>query len=302
MSRNDNKLNVMPFICTVALIVVGLHNPFPTPNKITNTDQDKTHQSQQPSSANQRGTKNSPVFVEVVPTPKTQEEAAHDAEEYKNKSANETELVKFTGRLFWATVALAAIGGLQLFVFGIQAHRLKQTVKAAEASSEAYMRGERALILMQKFDGYILSPVKDGGSAQASCCGFSLMNYGKTPARIVAFRAQLQIGGRQDRPDDTSIYNDAGTDMAPSMAPQNGDLPQIAYFKDESRIITVEELRNIQETKSHFLWLCILIRYEDIFRSDPVHETKFCYIFDPDTLKAGPIFRLAGPAEYNAVT
>jgi hypothetical protein len=285
----------------LALIVVGLHNPSPTPREITNTDQSKTHQTQQPSSADQHGTENSPVFVKVVPTPKTQQETANDAQENKNKSANEAELVKFTGHLFWATVALALIGIFQLIAFGLQARRLRQTVEAAKESSEAYVRGERALILYVKTDGYVLSPAEEGKQGQASCCCFSLLNYGKTPAKMTAIQAELQIGSTKDGPDDTSVFDDTGADIVPSIIPQGGDIPQVAYFRDKSHVITADELRDIQETKSRFLWLCILVRYEDIFRSNPVHKTTLCCIFDPDALSK-PIFRLAGPAKYHTAT
>jgi hypothetical protein len=291
----------MHLICIATLILVGLQNPTPTPRKPTDTNQEKTHTTQQPAAANQRGTEDSPVFVKVVPTPKTKEEADRDTKEQENKTTNDRALVNFTGKLVVATFVLAGIGALQLVVFGYQAIMLKESVDTARESSEAYMRGERARVLMHKFDGYILTPANEGEKGPISCCGFSLMNYGKTPAKLTSFQAEIQIGSNKERPDDTSVYDDAEVNMVPSVVPQSGDIPQIAYFKDAKHVITVGELRDIQQTKKRFLWLCIRIRYEDIFRSEPVHETRLCYLFEPDTLSKAT-FSLAGPAEYHIAT
>jgi hypothetical protein len=113
----------------LSLVLVCLQNPIPSRAKIGHPEQKKAGSTQQPASKDQRGTDSSPVLVKIIPTLKTPEETAQDAEDRKEKSTNDRRLVLFTG-------VLALIGALQLFVFGYQAYKLKQTVEAALGQSE----------------------------------------------------------------------------------------------------------------------------------------------------------------------
>jgi hypothetical protein len=74
-----------------------------------------------PQTPDVRGTDQSPLTVRVLPTPKTQEEAAQERAERQDQSSANWRLVQLTG-------LLAAIGAVQTVVFAVQAHRLKQTI------------------------------------------------------------------------------------------------------------------------------------------------------------------------------
>jgi hypothetical protein len=102
--------------------------PIPRPLKIEQPPQTKAANPNDSADANQRGTENAPLVVKVLPTPKTAEEAARDEQDRSEKTSSNWWLIKLTG-------ALGLIGGLQLLVFGIQAHRLKQTVDAMQSQS-----------------------------------------------------------------------------------------------------------------------------------------------------------------------
>jgi hypothetical protein len=101
---------------------------------------------QQSVSPDQRGTVNSPLFVRVIPTPKTEKETTQEIEDREEKRANDRKLVDFTRGLVIATVILGLVGLLQLGVFGYQAIQLRNTVRAAGEQSEAMERaiGEAA--------------------------------------------------------------------------------------------------------------------------------------------------------------
>jgi hypothetical protein len=93
----------------------------------------KSHQPRETTATDQHDTQESPIVVKVLPTPKTQEESTQESNDRKEKSANDRNLVK-------ATYVLAGIGILQLFVFGYQALKLKETVKSAGEQAKAMER------------------------------------------------------------------------------------------------------------------------------------------------------------------
>ena len=93
----------------------------------------KTNQSRNSGTTDHLGTQDSPLFVKVLPAPKTQEETERENNDRNEKVANDRNLVN-------ATYVLAGIGVLQLFVFGYQALKLKQTVQSATEQSEAMER------------------------------------------------------------------------------------------------------------------------------------------------------------------
>jgi hypothetical protein len=119
------------------LLIVGVlflpvcawsQKPASSRTKSDSPKQDQSSISQQPASADQRGTQNSPAFVKIIPTPKTPAEIAQETEESQTKASNDGRLAIFTG-------LLVLVGLLQLLVFGYQALKLKETVAAAVQQS-----------------------------------------------------------------------------------------------------------------------------------------------------------------------
>jgi len=132
---------MLPALLIVALLVQSSSQP-PSPRRgeARQPQQSQSGSAKKPSSADQRGTEKSPLVIKQVPTPKTDAEAAQEAKDREEKTANERELVRFTGWLVVATLILAVVGLFQLFVFGDQARQLRKTVKAAAEQSEAMER------------------------------------------------------------------------------------------------------------------------------------------------------------------
>jgi hypothetical protein len=79
--------------------------------------------------ASQPGTENHPFFVQIVPAPKSDDEAAQDAADREEKIQTDVWLVRFTGLLF-------LVGVIQAIVFIVQANRLKETIAAMKAIDE----------------------------------------------------------------------------------------------------------------------------------------------------------------------
>jgi hypothetical protein len=98
-----------------------------------------TVQSQQISQADNRSTLEAPFIVKSIPTEKSQQEAEEDARDKNDKRRNDRVTI-FTG------IATAVILALQLFVFGWQAPRLKQTISTMKELGKKQSDDMRASI------------------------------------------------------------------------------------------------------------------------------------------------------------
>jgi hypothetical protein len=55
------------------------------------------------------------------------------------------------------------------------------------------------------------------------------------------------------------------------------------------------------EREKKVIWMCGVVKYENIFRDAPTHITTFCYLLKTDN-EIGEFWRMAGPPEYNKTT
>jgi hypothetical protein len=146
-----------------------------------------------------RGTENSPVVVKVLPTEKSQTELRNDVE----KQESDRHLVKLTGdlakyteRLFWATLILAAVTAGLVGVGYFQSRDAKRSIAAAEASARI---AERALTELERPYLFILDYnwlLTEKAKADGLKCGFvfSVANGGKLPAFIKVVKLGIRIG------------------------------------------------------------------------------------------------------------
>ena len=243
----------------------------------------KTHQSQKASSPDQRGTQDSPIVVKVLPASKPQEETDWETEERKEKASNDRNLVN-------ATYVLAAIGFLQLFVFGYQAFKLKQTVKSAGEQSEAMERhiGEaaRSATAMESVAAIIqngnaaimrayISVVIGGAVYQDRQDDLkfegkpTLVNSGSTPARNVRVRIAAAIVPRADA--ETFSYQlTEQIAKAPAVAAPHQTYILSAIVKD---FVPDDEIPAVKQGSGKALTVWGDVTYDDIFGDS--HTTKF---------------------------
>jgi len=112
-------LPLMIFSATAAL--AQSNGPPPRSTNANQPPQSVSSPTQNKSQYDSRGTNESPLVVKVLPTPKTQKEAAQDEAKRRDQSSANWWMVRLTG-------IIAVIGLIQAAVFWIQADRLKQTI------------------------------------------------------------------------------------------------------------------------------------------------------------------------------
>lgn len=105
----------------------------------------QTQSAQQPTASDQRGSEQSPAFVRIIPTPKTDAEAAQDASERQERANSDKWLIRWTAAVAAFTLVLAAVGAWQ----GIQ---LKRTVDLARSEFFSSHRPRMRLKHMRLLD------------------------------------------------------------------------------------------------------------------------------------------------------
>jgi len=166
-----------------------------------------------------------------------------------------------------------------------QTHILEDSVKAALLNAQAFITESRPWLLLHKN----MTPDTPHSSWRFE---FRIHNFGKTPAKITAYGIGLQIGDI-DSPPDPEFFKKEHS-FRPMVLPQG-------EFLNRPFSAMGSHFEEVHAGKKH-LWLCGLVRYQDVFESDTpiLHETTFCFRCDP---LAGltPVW-LRGPEEYNRTT
>jgi hypothetical protein len=215
--------------------------------------------SSQPPTADERGTNNLPLIVKLAPTPQSQAEAAEKSDEEKDQLSSNWWLVR-------ATWLLAIIGLLQLCVFGLQARRLRQTIKTMD---ETAVRQLRAYVSAQMGVGNI--PVQNLTSTAAVNTHVLIYNHGRTPAYQVEVLAGI----------DVLPYPLSANYRLPAVTPPPRPISKTVIHPDGHTIngtfsaapISAFQMNQIQ-TGSHRLYVFGTIKYIDAFKKP--RTTTFC--------------------------
>ena len=174
------------------------------------------------------------------------------------------------------------------------------TAKAVEDSVETAIKSERAWFLMDKIEGQYLEPVEIQ-YGRKSTAFFDLKNFGKTMGKMTAWKFGLYITNVDQVPS-FSAYDLSGLVFNPAMIPEGAPIPHFAELQTDSGIVTRQDLDGIIKHGTRFLWLCGIVRYEDVLKANSEHETMFCYRYREWIPGRIPFFGLAGPDKYNKVT
>lgn len=125
-------------ICLFCVLVQS-QPPAPAPAIQRTYPKQPSASGQQQSTSDKSGTETAPIFVKIVPSAKTQEEAPQGKPQELGQSSPDWWMV-------WLTGAIASIGLIQTIVFGVQAHRLKQTITKMDEIATGQTRDIQASI------------------------------------------------------------------------------------------------------------------------------------------------------------
>jgi hypothetical protein len=130
--------------------------PSPRLTEATNPEDTHARQSDQASPSQRNGSASAPFFVEVIPSPKSAQERAQEAQDREDHKSAEIWLVIWTAALSIATVFLmAATGVLGYFAFR-QMRDMKDSInvakRTADIARDALISTERAFVFLEDFN------------------------------------------------------------------------------------------------------------------------------------------------------
>jgi hypothetical protein len=282
-------------ILLAILVLVGWQGP--TPNEAT------SNRVQENTKTNQANSQNS---VAVAGRPSSNDNGNHSTQNanedaYQSvriiaapKIQTESEKDTWDKALVGATWALVIMGALQIVFLWRTVAATRDNAKAALKNAETIIKSERPWMLFTEIAGVNLEPI-EAQQNRPTAVGLNFANSGKTVARITAWKFGLFITGVNQVPP-PSVFDTSGVNFKPTVIPRKAPLPHLAQL-DGGRIIKLEELRDITERHVSYLWLCGIIKYQDVFDLKNEHMTKICRRYQVFGIE--PMFVLDGPAEYN---
>jgi hypothetical protein len=247
----------------------------------------KTSGDQQQFSPDNRGTEQTPLVVKTIPPEKSKDDIQREKEktELDRKTVQLTgNLVSYTWLLFIATAILSsATGGLALVAF-LQMRDARKAIAAAEASAKASEQhattAERALTEVERpyifaFDVSIIHDLEIGGRG----IGYSVGNFGKTPATIENVSAIFTIGNSGVpviRPEQVSSSHPLLTEYIIRSDGVITNIPQ--QIPPDIELELDRQYYLFRPIKGEHLFLWITIDYNGPFTKG--HVTSACWIFD----------------------
>jgi hypothetical protein len=229
--------------------------------------------SQQPSTADQHGTENSPFVVKLQPTPKTQAEAEQDAKDRDEKAANDRETLATNRNIVIVGFLQLAVFAGQLFVFGYQAFKLRQTIitmreiagTQSADTKQTMITAERAYISVRSLG---VTPPPMDGATEGLVATILLQNTGNTPTKHMIFHSSMNIFSG-DIPADFDFSD------LDQRQPHQLFIGPKAWGGTFGFTINREGLVSTQAGCRIFIWGWA--DYNDTFPGTPRHRTEFCY-------------------------
>jgi len=150
----------------------------------------QTPKTQQATPQDQRGTKDQPLTVNVIPTAEQQAAAEKESTDAKLKASRDDKLIDYTGELVLVGIVQFLVFVLQLIAFVVQANYMRRSAAEMRKTTEAAEKVSQDQIAhSHQIERAFLC---GGGGLKihpndSIFFGLDVQNYGKTPASLKAY-------------------------------------------------------------------------------------------------------------------
>jgi hypothetical protein len=258
--------------CNAFLWAQQLNPPSPSVRVRHKQPQTNPNNSEEHAADNKRGTKESPIFVEEVGSPKTDAQAAKDEKEEEAKSATDRWTIGLTG-------LLALVGLLQVAVLIFQSWILRRQTNILEKQVDITRDSDRAWVITTVVFSSDWPDISGKGAPSKSRMILQLVNTGKSPAEIEKVRTVGQLVPKDwvipesptyGESDDWDVESAAGEIITPG-----GSVPALCSIRGHDNLNDFQ----ITQIRNGVLNLFFYgdIRYKD--NSGKNRYTQFGYFF-----------------------
>lgn len=265
-----------------------LDPPSPTSGKIGQPQQPKPSNNAKRSDENLRGSEAFPVAIKIINASDIKPETAPNSDTDNRSAAPEWWPWPRWWPTDWAlatlTLGLVVVGVIQIFVFAVQASRLKQTIEAMKSMERNQLR---AYVGVEKLEFELSRKKPRVGNRKGIFENFAsvtVKNYGQTTAKsvvTVTYQAAVDIGQRL--PDDYDF--DATKDLQ-TIARTGTYTSRLILSPGQSAVTkcsliseAVLEAIAQAELRKRNMYVFGRIYYVDIFGT--TWRTKFCHVWEP---------------------
>jgi hypothetical protein len=234
----------------------------------------------------------------------------------QQETTDENKAIKAEWWLVYVGIAQAFALICTLVVIGIQTKKTseatqtmrdslpiqKSSADAALLNAQAIINSERAWFLFEDMAPIEMRYAPSEIPQKTKVLAFvPFKNFGRTVGKLTAYQFGLYIISPNIVPD-SSVFNISET-CTPIIIPQGDPLPQVAELKNNGGVMGQDDWDAVLRDKTKSLWLCGILKYEDIFKPGVEHETKICRQYGRwISPKAEPFFKSDGLPEYNTQT
>ena len=254
-------LKAIKLICFVALLMgLGTDSwskpPSPSPTEASQNPENPTKPTDKPTSKEERGTENLPIFIKILPTSEAQTKPDETANNQQDDSPSDWWLVV-------PTISIAVIAAIQTLVFGWQGIQLKRTVEATHRSERPYL-----------FPTPPLAGLIPPSPNKFPSIDYAFQNHGKTPAITAELRVEIILAKQLPRkPVFTHSEKQIGSTILDATFKT---LPRTTNFN--SNLTEAETQEVIAGTQSFFFFG--YAKYTDIFGFTHTDGFGLRYRFD----------------------
>jgi hypothetical protein len=270
--------------------------PIPTPGEITDHQETHAGNGDDQSKIDLCGTDKSPLVVKILPNPQTNDIPTDKHDQSNEKPSHDWWSPEWS--TVWVTVALAIIGTFQLWVFGRQARRLKETVEKMDEiaknqdvlTGQSIALGRDQLNLTKTIERAFLSVEPDGIQRLhhlfPTIGQVVIKNTGRLPATNVRWWIDMRIDiNRASRNFSLGeILVESNNIVAPG-----GNMRRFidAKFEKEDIDVFYNAGSSISMTGALYIWG--IVYYKDGLGKD--RWIRFCHRYERDSaISSGEIF------------
>lgn len=201
----------------------------------------KPKKTQKQPSADQRGTEQSPLVINQIPTETSEAERAQKTKADTEKTGLDRKLVSFNGDLAYYTEILAIVAIFQFVVLFVQAIVLVLSLRAAEKAANAAKDFADALPAIERAYIFVVPRIRpivlaEGGIGVHYYC----IKHGKTPAVIDGI--EVHFSPLASPPDNTSfLTNIPEANGSVIGAGERWPLDQSTIINPQVRVASIED-------------------------------------------------------------
>jgi hypothetical protein len=223
-----------------------------------------------PAQANQRGTQNSPLVVDILSQPKSAQEAAEEKKAAERKTFVDTWTLRLAFAVALFTGLLVLVGGGGVLLANRTLRAIESQTKATRDSVDVLIDSERAWILVEIGELPPFQP--DPNQVQFLYIAPAIKSFGKTPARIKRIVGRIQLMPEGEKlPAEPAYPSGQSSDLhVDTVLPPNAHLQPMRFPVSGEEFIRVTE-------GGLTLYAHGYIDYMDV--NGKSRHSGFCYVY-----------------------